>query len=193
MTSSLLKFLGLFSVFWPILILLLSRWSLLVLRFPSLAVPLTILWGLSQMYQPQLVSPSTPCSIFFFSSLASSRYLSLFAFYFHFVVCREGKVYYSAGSLFCCGLSQGLVEIKYSICMSNSHRSLYVSFNRADSGLCMYHFFWKLYLFLFLCVLIMTLNCIRWWDSSSGALCCLECYFLAITLRSTLTKSSNTF
>ena len=42
-TESLLKSLGLFSVFWPILIILLSGWSPLILLFPSLPVHLSIL------------------------------------------------------------------------------------------------------------------------------------------------------
>ena len=38
----------------------------------------------------------------FFSSLARARYLSLFSFSFNFtpVVCRDGKLHYSAGSFF---------------------------------------------------------------------------------------------
>ena len=32
-------------------------------------------------------------------------------------------------------------EIRWSVCMSKSHRSLYVSFSRTDAGLCIYHLF----------------------------------------------------
>ena len=45
-TASLQKSSRLFSVFWPILIMLLSGWSLLDLLFPSLPVLLPILWGI---------------------------------------------------------------------------------------------------------------------------------------------------
>ena len=54
-TTSLLMSPGLFSVFKPISIMLLFRWSPLVLLFPSLPVLLIILWWLYQEYQLQLV------------------------------------------------------------------------------------------------------------------------------------------
>ena len=50
-TATLLKFPGLFSVFWLILIMLYFGWSPLVLLFSSPLVPLPILWGLSQVHQ----------------------------------------------------------------------------------------------------------------------------------------------
>ena len=42
--ASLLTFPGLFLVFWPISVMLLFGWFLLVLLFPSLPVPVPILW-----------------------------------------------------------------------------------------------------------------------------------------------------
>ena len=45
-TASFLKSLGLFSVFWPILIMLESWWFLLVFLYPSLPVLLSILTGI---------------------------------------------------------------------------------------------------------------------------------------------------
>ena len=103
-TSSLLKSPGLFSVFWSILVMLYSGWSLLVFWFLSFLVPLTILRRLFQVYKLQLESLSPSCSIvcFFFSSLARSRYLSLsslslyFTLWFAWIV----KNHYSTGSLF---------------------------------------------------------------------------------------------
>ena len=88
------------QVFWTILIMLTSGWSLLVLLFTSLPVPSPTLWGLSQVYQRQLVSLSPLCrKVFFLISLARSRYLSLFSLsYFHSVI--RVKLHYSAGSLF---------------------------------------------------------------------------------------------
>ena len=77
--------------------------SSLVLLFPSLSVPLPVLWGLFQLHQLQLISLLHSCSIVIFSSLAKSRYLSLFSlfFYFHSVVCWDGKVHYSASAPLC--------------------------------------------------------------------------------------------
>ena len=34
-----------------------------------------------------------------------------------------------------------LVKIRRSVCMTKSHRSLYVSFSRTDAGFCIYHLF----------------------------------------------------
>ena len=74
-TASILKSPGLFLVFWPI----------------STMYPVPNLWWLYGAQQLQLVSPSLSCSIFFFSFLARSSYLSLFFafFQFHFVVHRD--------------------------------------------------------------------------------------------------------
>ena len=79
-TTSLLRSPGLFSVFWPILVMLLFGWSQHVLKLLSLPVPSPIHWELFQVHQLQLVSPSTSCSILF-SSQARSRFF--FFFYFH--------------------------------------------------------------------------------------------------------------
>ena len=62
-TGNLLKSPGFFSVFWPIFVILWRGWSLLVLRFLSLIVPLSILLGSFQVYLLQLVSPTPSCSI----------------------------------------------------------------------------------------------------------------------------------
>ena len=59
-------------------------------------------------HQLQLVSPSFSCSIVFSFSLAKCRYLSLFSLSFYPVVSQNGKVNYSAGSIFC-WISLGLV------------------------------------------------------------------------------------
>ena len=65
----------------------------------------------------------------FFSSLARSRYLSLFFFFFYFqfypVVSQNGKVYYSVGFFIFCYLltisrSGRLAEIKWSLCILKS-------------------------------------------------------------------------
>ena len=54
-TASLLKSLGLFIVFRPILIILLFGWSPPILLFPSPPVPLSIFWWLYRAHQLQLV------------------------------------------------------------------------------------------------------------------------------------------
>ena len=132
-SSSLLKSPGLFSVFWLILIML-------VFLFPSPAVPVPILKLLYWAYQLQLLSRSLSCSKFF-SFLARSWYLYFFAFFeYNPVVYRNGKVHYSAGSLFC-RLSLSLAEIRWCVCISKSQRILCVSFSRTDSRLCIYHLF----------------------------------------------------
>ena len=42
-----------------------------------------------------------------------------------------------------------LVEIRWSVCISKSQSSLYLSFSRTDSGLCIYHLFvWSNFYFL---------------------------------------------
>ena len=57
------------------------------------------------------------------------------------MVHRDGKVHHSKGSLFLLTLTRfgRLAEIRWSVCISKSERSLRVSFFRTDSGLCLYH------------------------------------------------------
>ena len=59
------------------------------------------------------------------------------------MVCWDSKVYYSVSSPFLLIIIRFgcLVEIKWSICMSKSHRSFCISFSRTDVGLCIYHLF----------------------------------------------------
>ena len=141
MIASLLKFPGLFSVFWTILVMLLSRWSLIILLLLSFPVPLPILLWLFQVHQPQVVSPLPSCSVVFFYSL--DAYLSFPFLYLHSLVCRDNKVQYSADSLFLLTIARfdRLVEIKWSICITESQGSLWVSFSRTDTGLWIYHLF----------------------------------------------------
>ena len=121
MTARLLKSPGPFSVFWPILKMMSSRWSRIVFLFPSLPVPL-----------PQLVLPSPSCSIIFFSSLARSFFTF---FYVHPLVWLDSKVHYSANLLDFFWLLLGLVVSSRLDCISKSQRRLCVSFSRNDSGL----------------------------------------------------------
>ena len=66
-TGSLLKFPGVFSVFWPFSIMQYFGWSRLVLLFPSPPVLVTIVWWIYQEHQLQLVWHSLSCSTVFFS------------------------------------------------------------------------------------------------------------------------------
>ena len=79
----------------------------------------------------------------FFNSLRRSRYLSLFSHSFRYsVVSRDSKVDNFANFLFFLLIiirSGLLAEIRLSVCVSKSHKSLCVSFSRTGSGLCMYH------------------------------------------------------
>ena len=64
----------------------------------------------------------------FFSSLARSRYLSFFVFfYFHSVVHRDGKVHYSADSLFISTIPRFdfLTGILWSVCILKSQTILH--------------------------------------------------------------------
>ena len=81
----------------------------------------------------------------FFNSLARSRYLSFFSHFFSFILCQPEqqsrkfcKFSFFLSIIIWFGL---LAEIRWSVCMSKSHRSVYVSFSRTGAGLCIYHLF----------------------------------------------------
>ena len=83
---------------------------------------------------------------YIFNSLAMSRYSSFFSLYT--VVSREGKVHHFASSLVLLIIirsgssgSGRLAEIRWSVCMSKSQRSLCVPFSRRDVGLGIYNLF----------------------------------------------------
>ena len=88
--------------------------------------------------------------------MARSRYLYLFSLSFCYtqypVISHDGEVYYSTGFPLCVCLcvsvcvltitgSGPLGEIRWSAWISKSQSIFYVSFSRADSGLCIYHLF----------------------------------------------------
>ena len=90
----------------------------------------------------------------FLNSLARSRYLSFFS---HSVVCQDNKVDNFADFLFFSFffflliiIRYGLrAEIRWSVCISKSHRNLCVSFSRTGAGLCIYHLLaWSNFKFL---------------------------------------------
>ena len=89
----------------------------------------------------------------FFNSLARSRYLSLFLFSFNFTLwsawIAEFIIWHVLFFLLIITWSGRLAEIRWSVCMSKSHRSLCVSFSRTDFGLCIYNLFvWSNFIFL---------------------------------------------
>ena len=118
--------------------ILMSWLYILTAGFP---VQVSIFWWLYGPHQLQLLSPLFSCFIIFQFSSKVLVFIFLFAFFqFYPVVSWNGKVHLSAGSLFCCWLSQGLV-VWWSVCILKSQRSLCISFSRTDSGLCIYHLF----------------------------------------------------
>ena len=79
----------------------------------------------------------------FFSSQARAKYLSFFSQSFSFILWSAGTAKSTILQiLFFFFIRSGLlVEIRWSMCMSKSHRSLCVSFSRTSTGLCIYHLF----------------------------------------------------
>ena len=83
------------------------------------------------------------CSVFFFNSLARSKYLSFFSHSFSFILWSAGTAKSTILQILFLFLLLLIIirsgEIRWSICMSKSHRSLCVPFSRTDAGLCKYH------------------------------------------------------
>ena len=77
----------------------------------------------------------------FFNSLARSRYLSFFSLSFNFTQLWTGTAKSTIRqvlfSFFSCWSSY-LAEIRWSVCISKSQKSLCISLSRIDSGLCIY-------------------------------------------------------
>ena len=103
---------------------------------------------------PLVTVPNTPITIgiivtcmfhSFLNSLARSRYLSFFSPSFSFILWSAGttkstilQVLFFLLIFIKSGL---LAEIRWSVCMSKSHRSLCVLFSKTGAGLCIYHLF----------------------------------------------------
>ena len=82
----------------------------------------------------------------FFNSLERSRYLSFFSHSFSFILwsaeTAKSTILQIFFLFFKIIIRSGLLaKIKCTVCMSESHRSLCVSFSRRDAGLCKYHLF----------------------------------------------------
>ena len=95
----------------------------------------------------------------FFNSLARSRYLSFFSHSFSFILWLAAtekltilQILFFLLIIIRSGL---LAEIRWSVCMSKSYRSLCVSFSRTGAVLCIYHLFvWSNLNFLYISQLI---------------------------------------
>ena len=100
---------------------------------------------------PLVIVPNAPITIgiivtfmfhSFFQFPNKVEVLILFFIFFQFysVVRRDNQVDNFASSLFLLIIRSGLLaEIRWSVCMSKSHKSLCVSFSRTGAGLCIYH------------------------------------------------------
>ena len=98
---------------------------------------------------PLITVPKAPITIgiivtFIYHSFVQFSCNSLFIFFkFYSVVSRDSKVHNFADFLFLLLMiiirSGLLIEIRWSVCISKSHRSLCVSFSRTGAGLCIYH------------------------------------------------------
>ena len=105
----------------------------------------------SSYNNPLVTFPKAPITIgkivhSFFNSLARSRYLSLFSHSFSFILWSAGtakstimqilSLFFFLLIIIMSGL---LTEIRWSVCMTKSHRTLCVSFSRTGAGFCIYH------------------------------------------------------
>ena len=80
----------------------------------------------------------------FFHSLPKSRYLSFFSLSYNFTLWSAGAAKFPIRQVLFFLLiisSDRLAEIRWSVCISKSQRSLCVSFSRRDAELCIYHLF----------------------------------------------------
>ena len=128
-------------VFWPFSIMQLFSWSPLGTKSSRpfnnplvtvLKAPITIGIIVTFMFHS------------FFNSLVRSSHLFLFSHTFSFILWSAGIAKSTILQIFFLFLliiirSGLLAEIKWSICMSKSHRSLCVSFSRTGAGLCIHH------------------------------------------------------
>ena len=145
MTAGLLKSPGLFSVFWPFSITLSFGWS------PNLSETSK---SSSPFSNPLVTVPNAPITIgiivtcmfhSFYNSLLSSRYLSFFSHSFSFILWSAGTakpIILQVIFLLLISIKSGLLtDIRWSVCMLKSHRSLCATFSRTGDRLCIYHLF----------------------------------------------------
>ena len=102
------------------------------------------IWWLYRARPLQLEAPSLSRSIFFFSSLATSRYLPLFSPSFSFTLWSVGttkSTILQVLSFITITRSSRLVEIWWFVCISKSQSMLWGLFSWMDSGLSNNHLF----------------------------------------------------
>ena len=105
---------------------------------------------------PLVTAPKAPITIgkiftfmfhIFFYILSRSRYLSFFSLSFSFILYQPVQqslqfFKFSCFLLLLIIMASGLLaDLRWSVCISNSHRSLCVSFCRTAAGFCVYHLF----------------------------------------------------
>ena len=107
----------------------------------------------SPFYSPLVTVPNAPIttgiivtfmfhSLFFLFPSKTEVLILLFTFFqFYSVVGQHSKAYTFASFLLITIRSGRLAEIRWSFCMSKSHRSLCGSISMTDSQLCIYHLF----------------------------------------------------
>ena len=117
--------------------------------------PLTSKYS-SPFSNPLVTVPKAPITIgmivtcifhSFFNCLARSRYLSFFSHSFSFILWSAGTAKSTILEILFFLLLLLLIitrfgwqaEIRWSVCMSKSHRRLCASFSRTGAGLCIYH------------------------------------------------------
>ena len=101
----------------------------------------------------------------FFKSLARSRYLSFSSLSFNFILwSAETAMSTILQVLFFLLIdirSDLLDEVRWSVCISRSYRSLCVLFSRTDAGLCIYHWFiWSNFLHISQWITLPTQSCL---------------------------------
>ena len=120
---------------------------------------------------PLVIVPNAPITIgiiftfsfhSFFNSLARSGYLSFFSHSFSFIllsaVTAKSTILQVLFFLLIMIKSGLLAEIRWSVCMSKSHRSLCVSFSRTGAGLYVYHLFlWSIITIIITIILLLLL------------------------------------
>ena len=128
----------------------------------------------------------------FFNSLARSRYLSLFSHSFSFILQSAGTAKSTILQIFffffllLIIISSGLLAaIRWSVCKSKSHRSLWVSFFRTRTGLWIYHLLaWSNFNFLHisLWITLPTQSCLALFSFCSNLLRSLIMWLMVSSL-----------
>ena len=99
----------------------------------------------SPFSNPLVTVPNAPIPIGIIVNFVEILILLFTFFQSYSDVNRDSKIDNFASSLFLLLLiitrSGLLAEIRWSVCMSKSHRSVYVLFSRTGAGLCIYHLF----------------------------------------------------